>query len=68
VNHKTTKVNISMGDVYFTQKYAPPDTCTYYAYQCTYCESFFHLVDPKTFEAGGAIRTVTYKNSEQTRW
>lgn len=57
-----TKISVSGGEEFFTGKYAPPDTCTYYAYRCTYCERFFYLVDPKNFEAGGAKRTVQYRN------
>jgi hypothetical protein len=59
-----TGISLSGSKEYFTGEYAPPDTCTYYAYRCTYCEQFFYLVDPKTFQAGGAKRTVQYRNKE----
>jgi hypothetical protein len=57
-----TKISLSVGEEFFTRKYADPKTCTYYAYNCCYCGGFFYLVDPKTFEAMGAKRTVQYRN------
>ena len=57
-----TGISLSGSKEYFTGEYAPPDTCTYYAYPCCYCQKYFYLVDPKTFEAGGAKRTVQYRN------
>jgi hypothetical protein len=59
-----TGISFSGSEEFFSNKYAPPDTCTYYAYNCCYCEKFFYLVDPKTFQAMGAVRTVQYRNPE----
>jgi hypothetical protein len=53
-----TRISVSGGEEFFTRKYAAPKTCTYYAYNCCYCGGFFYLVDPKTFEAMGAITLV----------
>ena len=61
-----TRISVSGSEEHFSGKYANPDLsfCTYYAYRCCYCEKFFYLVDPKTFEAMGAVRTVQYRNPE----
>ena len=59
-----TNITLSGGEEFFTGKYASPDTCTYYAYRCTYCEGFFYLVYPKTFEGMGATRTVQYRHKK----
>jgi hypothetical protein len=61
-----TKISLSGSEEFFSNKYADPSPsfCTYYAYRCCYCEKFFYLVDPKTFEAMGAVRTVQYRNPE----
>jgi hypothetical protein len=47
---------------YLTGDYADPQTCTYYAYECTYCLKYFYLVQPKDKQAGGVKRTVQYRN------
>jgi hypothetical protein len=59
-----TNISISGSEEHFTGKYADPDPSfsTYYAYRCCYCEKFFYLVDPKTFEAMGAIKTIQYRD------
>ena len=57
-----TKYVYSGSEEHFTGKYADPSTCTYYAYNCCYCERFFYLVGPHTFEAMGAIRIIQYRN------
>jgi hypothetical protein len=53
-----TKISFSGSEEFFSNKYADPSTCTYYAYECTYCQKYFYLVQPKDFQAGGAKRTV----------
>jgi hypothetical protein len=59
-----TNTTLSGGEEYFTGKYAEPKTCTYYAYRCCYCTTFFYLVDPKTFQAMGCTQTVQYRNKK----
>ena len=44
--------------------FADPKTCTYYAYRFHYCQTYFYLVDPKDFTAGGAVRTYQWRNPE----
>jgi hypothetical protein len=59
-----TNYTYSQSEESITGKYANPNPnfSTYYAYRCCYCEKFFYLVDPKTFQAMGAVRTVQYRN------
>jgi hypothetical protein len=59
-----TKVTYSGSEECFTGEYADPKTCTYYAYRCCYCTTFFYLVDPKTFNAMGCTQTVQYRNKK----
>lgn len=59
-----TKISVSGGKEFFTGEYADPSTCTYYTYQCTYCQKYFYLVRPNDFQAGGATRTVQYRNPD----
>ena len=57
-----TNISLSGSEEFYTGKYTDPKTCTYYAYRCVYCTSFFYLVDPRTFMAGGCKRTVQWRN------
>jgi hypothetical protein len=33
-------------------------------YDCVYCQQPFYLVDPDNFQAGGATRTIQYRNED----
>jgi hypothetical protein len=58
-----TGLSLSGSEEHFSGNYADPSTCTYYWYDCVYCEQPFYLVDPdNNFEAGGATRTVQYRD------
>jgi hypothetical protein len=59
-----TRVTYSGSEEHFTGDYADPKTCTYYAYRCCYCTTFFYLVDPKTFQAMGCTQTAQYRNKK----
>ena len=59
-----TKVTLSGSEEFFSGKYADPKTCTYYAYECTYCQKYAYLVQPRDFQAGRVTRTVRYRNPE----
>jgi hypothetical protein len=37
----------SVGEEFFTGKYADPSTCSYLYYPCVYCEELFQLIDPE---------------------
>lgn len=35
-----TGISLSRSKEHFTGEYADPSTCTYYAYECIYCQKF----------------------------
>jgi hypothetical protein len=59
-----TKYTYSGSEEHITGNYVDPTIATYYAYPCTYCQKYFYLVNPKDFQAGGAKRTVQYRNED----
>jgi hypothetical protein len=59
-----TGISLSGSKEHFTGEYADPSTCTYYAYECTYCQKYFYLVRPNDFQADVATRTVQYRNPD----
>jgi hypothetical protein len=60
-----TEITRSFADVFFTKDYADPTICYYYFYLCTNCDRPFRLIDPdNNFRAGGATRTVRYRNPD----
>jgi hypothetical protein len=62
-----TNITVSDGKEFFTGEYADPSICSYMYYDCVYCLQPFYLVDPDTFQAGGTIRTVQYRNKETNK-
>jgi hypothetical protein len=59
----TTKIKAFAPPI--NQEYAPPDTCSYLHYRCSYCLEEFKLVEPENgYRAGGCIKTIQYRHKK----